>query len=164
MKKALLSILILISLIFNCYGQDSLLRPYRIDADAKMQIAKASEQANLSQKHVLIMVGGNWCKWCIMLTKFMAEHETIDSILNADFIYIHINYSKESKETRNPEVMKQLEYPQRFGFPVLVILDGNGKRLHTQNTAYLEKDESYCEEIIKDFLLKWNYKALHPIE
>ena len=35
-----------------------------------------------------------------------------------------INYSKENK---NPETMALLEYPQRFGFPVLVVLDAAGK-------------------------------------
>jgi thioredoxin-related protein len=159
MKKLILCAVILTFIFIITNGQDSLLVPYNADTDAKLQISKAVELANSENKNVLIMIGGNWCKWCIRLTQFMAGHEAIDSVLKADFVYIHINYSKENK---NPEIMKELEYPQRFGFPVLVIIDGNGKRLHTQNSLYLEKDDSYDEKIIKDFLLDWNYRALHP--
>jgi thioredoxin-related protein len=161
MNKVLICLIFLNLTFFKAFGQDTLIKPYNPEADAKLMINKAVEEAKASQKHVLIMVGGNWCKWCIRLTKFMDENAKIDSVLKADFIYIHVNYSKENK---NPEVMKQLEYPQRFGFPVLVILDGNGKRLHTQNSLYLEKDESYNDEVIVNFLLDWNYNALHPVE
>lgn len=161
MYKTLILVVSLVLVKLQINAQDTLVKPYQPEADAKMQIAKAVEEAKFTNKHVLVMVGGNWCKWCLLLTKYMNQHESIDSIINADYIYIHVNYSKENK---NPEIMRQLEYPQRFGFPVLVILDENGRRLHTQNTVYLEKDESYSEETIKDFLLDWNYQSLHPVE
>jgi thioredoxin-related protein len=158
MKNILFSLIILTFLVIDISGQDTLMKPYQPEANAQLQIKNAIMLADAAQKHILIMVGGNWCKWCIRLTKFMAEHETIDSIIKADYVYIHINYSPENK---NAEVMQQLEYPQRFGFPVLVILDSNGKKIHTQNTAYIEKDDSYNIALIKEFLLQWNYKALH---
>ena len=58
--------------------------------------------------------------------------------------------------------MAKLGYPQRFGFPVFIILDKEGKRIHTQNSAYLEQDKSYSKEKIMEFLNNWNPTALDP--
>ena len=159
MKKTFLSLFILTYSFVNSIGQDSLLKPYQVDADAKLQISNAIKEAATSNKHVLIMIGGNWCKWCIRLTQFMASHESIDSTITADYVYIHVNYSKENKNT---DIMEQLEYPQRFGFPVLVVVDQTGRRIHTQDTGILEQGEGYSVEKIKNFLLNWNVAALDP--
>ncbi len=79
--------------------------------------------------------------------------------MKADYVFLLVNYSKENK---NLDVLAKLGYPQRFGFPVLVILDQNGNRLHTQNTAYLEKDKSYSEKKLVEFLEQWSPAALDP--
>lgn len=70
-----------------------------------------------------------------------------------------VNYSKENK---SPEVLKKLEYPQRFGFPVFVILDSNGKRMHTQNSSCLEEGDGYSKTKVLDFLKQWSPDALNP--
>ena len=62
-------------------------------------------------------------------------------------------------------MLAKLRHPERFGFPVFVILDGNGKLLHTQNSAYLENKDGttgHDPKIVKDFLEAWTYKALDP--
>ena len=132
---------------------------YDPDANALEQIHRAVQTASLENKHVLVQIGGNWCPWCIKLHNFIEANPSLDSLIKADYILVHINYSKENK---NPGVMTMLEYPQRFGFPVLVILDGNGKRLNTQNTAYLEDGDSYNKEKLKEFLLNWSPAAVNP--
>ena len=129
---------------------------YNPSADAKQQIQSAIHQADMENKHVLIQVGGNWCSWCIKLHNFISGHAQIDSLIKADYVYILVNYSQEN---RNMETIAQLGYPQRFGFPVLVILDSKGDRIHTQNTAYLEEGKTYNEKKIREFLLNWNVKS-----
>jgi len=132
---------------------------YHPEADAKKQIADAVIQSKKESKQVLLMVGGNWCRWCIMFQKFITADASIDSLIKADYVMEHINYSKEYK---NLEVLKALDFPQRFGYPVFVILDGNGKRIHTQNSAYLEYGEGYSKERTMEFLSQWNKHALDP--
>lgn len=144
----------------SLHGQDAqVIKIYNPQANALNQINMAIDKAGAENKHVLIQMGGNWCPWCIKLHNFIEEHAEIDSIVRTDYVFILVNYSKENK---NPEAMALLEYPQRFGFPVLVVLDGEGKRLHTQNTLYLEEDEYYNEKRLKDFLLDWNTVAVDP--
>jgi thiol:disulfide interchange protein len=130
---------------------------YNPQADAMLDLNEAVTKANAKGKHVLVQIGGNWCKWCRMFYTWSHENATIDSLINADYVVLHSNYSKENK---NPELMKRLEYPQRFGFPVFVILDGSGNRLHTQNTGYLEDGEGYSEKKVAEFLKQWNASAI----
>ena len=132
---------------------------YDTTRNAMADIDSAICQAGNENKHVLIQVGGNWCPWCLRLHRFIESHHQLDSIITADYITVMVSYSKESK---SPEAMKRLDYPGRFGFPVLVILDSKGKRLHTQDTYFLEQDNSYSEEKIKRFLLSWNLEAVSP--
>jgi thioredoxin-related protein len=134
---------------------------YNPTADAKAQIKLAVEQAALENKHVFLQVGGNWCPWCLRLHDFIETNPTLDSIINADYVIVHLNYSKENK---NLDVMESLGFPQRFGFPVLVILDANGNRLHTQDTGLLESDKSYDADKIKTVLLGWNTNAMDSLK
>jgi thioredoxin-related protein len=132
---------------------------YDTARNAIADIDSAVQLAGIENKQVLIHVGGNWCPWCIRLHHFIQSHPQLDSIIMADYIPIRVSYSKENK---SPEAMKRLGFPERFGFPVLVILDGEGNVLHIQDTYYLEQGDSYSEEKISRFLLNWNRKAISP--
>ncbi|MBL0096669.1 MAG: thioredoxin family protein [Bacteroidetes bacterium] len=132
---------------------------YRPEADAKMEIGESVKKAKAEKKHVMLMIGGNWCRWCKMFDAFSHANAKVDSTMKADFIFLHVNYSKENK---NLDVLKSLSYPQRFGFPVFVVLDDEGKVVHTQNSAYLEEKEGYSEEKVVDFLHQWRKDAFNP--
>jgi hypothetical protein len=74
-------------------------------------------------------------------------------------VVVPVNYSKENK---NEKVLEKLGFPQRFGFPVFVILDAKGNRIHTQNSAYLEADGGYNKEKVLGFFKQWSPAALDP--
>jgi thioredoxin-related protein len=130
---------------------------YDPQANAMDDIANAVAKAGSENKHVLLQVGGNWCGWCIRFHAFVNDDPKIDSVIRANYIYLLVNYSKENK---NLDILEKLEFPQRFGFPVLVILDHEGNRIHTQNSAYLEKDKSYDRDKVMEFLKQWSPAAL----
>jgi hypothetical protein len=48
-----------------------------------------------------------------------------------------------------------------FNFPLFLILDEKGKRLHTQNSSYLEKDKNYSKEKVFEFFESWTPDALN---
>lgn len=146
--------------VFGQEGEKKVREPlYEVEADAKVQVENAIAQAKEEGKHVFLKIGGNWCKWCYYFHEFIEEDEEIKSLMDTHYITVPINYSKENK---NLEVMEMLEFPQRFGFPVFVILDSEGNRLHTQNSAYLESDESYDQKEVSRFLSQWSPGALNP--
>lgn len=128
-------------------------------ADAAADLAKTQKQAAAGNKHVLVQIGGNWCIWCKRFYKFVREDSTLNALTEKNYVTYHLNYSKENK---NLPLLKQLGYPQRFGFPVLVILDAKGNRLHTQNSALLESADTYDKEKVADMLQQWSPQALDP--
>lgn len=129
------------------------------NADSALKVAVA--EANRTGKHVFVQIGGNWCVWCARFHEFVTKDAQLDSMMKADFVVYHQNYSPEN---RNKEILARYGYPQRFGFPVFLILDGKGNLLHTQNSAYLELDKSYSKDKIMEFFRHWNKKAFDPAE
>ncbi len=134
---------------------DSLYHP---KANAEKEIALAVRQAKTENKHVLIQAGGNWCSWCLEFDRFTHQDFQLDSLLKTNYIVCHLNFSSENK---NYEIFKKYGFPVRFGFPVFLVLDGDGKLLHTQSSAYLEEGKGYSKEKTFEFLDNWRKDALN---
>lgn len=131
---------------------------YTPNEDAKISLDSCIFKAKKEKKHVLVQIGGNWCKWCIEFHRFAKADSKLDSILRADFVYYLLNYSKENK---NLKLLSKIGFPQRFGFPVFVVLDGEGVRLHTQNSSYLEDGgKSYDSRKVFEFLKQWSFDSM----
>lgn len=133
---------------------------YNPQANAAADIVAALTKAKAEHKFVLLQGGGNWCKWCIEFHRFCTADAEIDSVINKNFVWYHLNYSKENK---NGAIYAKYGYPQRFGFPVFIILNEKGERIHTQNSEYLEDGKSsYDKKKVIGFLNAWNPEALNP--
>lgn len=152
-------IAILVSFLFAFSVSSIGQKIYNPSANAKNDIANAVRKAKQEGKHVMIQVGGNWCPWCIKLHKYLNSTEEINTLLAENYVFLEVNYSKENK---NLDVLAELDYPQRFGFPVMVIIDSNGDRIHTQNTGNLEEAKAYDLKKVKSFLYNWRPDALNP--
>lgn len=158
MKKQIYLLGIVLLCVINSFAQDKKL--YNPDANATADIEAAVKKAAAENKYVLIQAGGNWCSWCLEFARLGKTDPQIDSAINSGFIWYHLNYSKENM---NEAVFAKYGYPQRFGFPVFLILDGNGQRLNTQNSEYLEDGKkSYDKKKVLSFLDQWSPKALSP--
>jgi thioredoxin-related protein len=157
--------LILLSLVMMCsaiaFSQDmTKFKLYKPDDKAEQEIAGAVKQAKAEGKHVFIQIGGNWCIWCARFNDFISNDPKIDSIIKAGYVVYHMNYSKENY---NASLLAKYGYPQRFGFPVFLILDGNGKLIHTQNSGYLEDGkQGYVRNDVIGFFNDWTPQALDP--
>lgn len=154
MKKIAL-LLFALSLCFNLSAQ----KLYDENENAKEKIDTAIKQAQKENKHILIQMGGNWCKWCLRFDEFVKNNNEISKVLEENYIVLHINHNKKDFET-----LERLEHPERFGFPVIIILDENGKRLHTQNSYYLEEGESYHAKKVLSCFKDWTPKAIKGIK
>jgi hypothetical protein len=85
------------------------------------------------------------------------EDSRLDSLLKVNYEVVKVNYSKENE---NRALLATIDYPQRFGFPVFVILDGNGKRIHTQDSGLLEDGAGYSREKVATMLTQWSADAI----
>jgi hypothetical protein len=70
-----------------------------------------------------------------------------------------LNYSPENK---NEAANAYLGNPMRFGFPVFIIVDGNGKVLHIQDSALLEEGQGYNNKKVTGFFRNWTASAIVP--
>lgn len=148
--------IILLSLSFNAFGKDST-KLYNPRANVEKDVAMALQKAKLEKKQVLLQIGGNWCVMCYRLNSFLLLDTTLKQLLNDNYVFYHVNYSNENK---NLAYLKKLNNPQRFGFPVLVVLNAEGELLHTQNSVLLQKGNGYDTEKVKSFLKNWSPSAL----
>ena len=159
MKK----LVFIIGFIFSamiCFSQDmKTFNLYKPEENAKQQISAAVKEAKNSNKHVLIQIGGNWCIWCARFNDLITTDKSIDSLVNENYAVYHLNYSKENF---NLDLLKKYKFPQRFGFPVFLILNEEGDLLHTQNSEYLESEKGYDKEKVIVFFNNWSKKALDP--
>ena len=56
--------------------------------------------------------------------------------------------------------MQRLNNPARFGFPVFVVLDTNGRVLHIQDSSFLEEGQGYNPQRVLRFFKSWTPEAV----
>jgi len=160
MKKLIFLFLLCTAVTLNAQNTESA-KPklYNPAANAKADIEAAVKKAAQESKHVLLQIGGNWCSWCILFHNKVSSNDTLKTALENNYVAYHLNYSPENK---NEDILASLGYPERFGFPVFVILDGKGNRLHTQNSVYLEQGKGHSTSAVLEFFNHWSPKAIDP--
>jgi len=109
--------------------------PYDPGADAWGELEHAAATARAEDRLVLAVVGGNWCRWCRALDRLMREDHAVRAAIDARFVVVHVN---SSKENRNQEVLERLRRPDKLGFPVLVVLSPDLEVLRQQSTEGFE--------------------------
>lgn len=157
MKRTLLIIALLAFTVY-AKAQDTT-KLYTPAADARMEIREAVKRAARTHKNVLLQIGGNWCIWCIRFNDLVTKDADLNKYLNDNYEVVHVNYSKENT---NAAVLASLGYPQRFGFPVFIVLDDKGNRLHTQNSGYLEEGKGHSKAKVMEFLKEWSPATYAP--
>lgn len=161
--KPILSVLFTLSLLaFSASGllaQKSYGTLYHPEANATEDIAQAIQKAAAEGKHVIVQGGGNWCGWCYKFHDFIEKDAELKKLFDDNYVLYHLNYSPEN---RNDALFAQYGYAQRFGFPVLIILDGKGNRIHTQDTGLLESGDGYDRKKVEGMLKAWMPTALDP--
>ena len=153
------NLVIIVFILINHVVWAQKIEIYNPKADAAKEIATAVEKASVEGKHVFLQIGGNWCPWCVKFHQFVNNDSEIKTFVENNYEVVKVNYDQNNK---NEAVLSSLEFPQRFGFPVFVILDKKGNRIHTQNSAFLEKDKGYDRERVLRFFKNWSPSALNP--
>ena len=146
-------------------AQTGLKKVYNEEINPLEQIDKAVAKAKTSGKFVICQVGGNWCPWCLRFADFITTNATISKMVNDNFEYIHVNYNPRksadaAKVQQATALMKRLNNCGRFGFPVFVVLDTNGKVMHIQDSSFLEEGQGYDQEKVLRFFKNWTPAAV----
>ncbi len=140
-------------------------RPYNENQNARADLKAVLVLAQKENKNVLIQFGGNWCSWCMRFHALVTGVPRVDSLMKHNYVYLLLNVPHE-KDKRDNNMFQEFGYPNRFGYPVFVILDKNGKRLNTQDSDAFEYPnpniKGYDTAKVIRFLTLWTPKALDP--
>ena len=156
------NIVLLIAILFSLSADAQMAQKkvYNEDINPIEQIDQAVVKAKSEGKFVICQVGGNWCPWCLRFADFITKDTTITKVINENFEYIHVNYNPrksqgEEKQAQGKALMKRLDNCGRFGFPVFVVLNEEGKVIHIQDSSFLEEGKSYSQEKVLRFFKNW---------
>ena len=163
-KKMMIAVFMALG-VMMANAQEALKRVYDESIDPMAQIDGALAKAKSEGKFVVCQVGGNWCPWCLRFADFVEKDTAVNKVVNDNFEYIHVNYNPrktagEVAQKAAAQLMERLGNPRRFGFPVFVVLDENGKVLHIQDSSFLEEGKGYSEDKVLRFFKNWTPKAL----
>lgn len=132
-------------------------KPYNDKENAEAKIAELVKQAQKENKNIILQAGGNWCIWCLRFNEFVQNTPELKKVVDENYLYYHLNYSPENK---NEKVFAKYDNPgAKFGYPVFVVLDKNGKMIHTQDSSVLEEGKGYSKEKVKAFFKEWAPKS-----
>ena len=156
------NIVLLIAILFSLSADAQMAQKkvYNEDINPIEQIDQAVVKAKSEGKFVICQVGGNWCPWCLRFADFITKDTAITKVINENFEYIHVNYNPrksqgEEKQAQGKALMKRLDNCGRFGYPVFVVLDEEGKVIHIQDSSFLEEGKSYSQEKVLRFFKNW---------
>src|SRR3954447_14804592 len=105
---------------------------YDESADAKQQLAAAEQLAARDHQRVLMVVGGNWCGWCVKLDKLFHNDKEIAALLRAEYQVVHVDINDSSKA-----VLSQYGIAVH-GVPCLAVFDPDDKLVTQHDTGSLE--------------------------
>ncbi len=130
---------------------------YDKTADAKVQLAKAVEQAKHDDKRILLMFGGDWCGWCHKLHGLFKSDRDVAHILSYE--YVLVNVDTEAPHAAELLATCKAALPQDelkgFGYPFLTVLDSDGKVVKAQQTDTLEVGDHHDPKKVAGFLEQW---------
>ena len=177
LKRTIVAFFVIL-LVIGVDAQAGILRPdgskrteveqkkvYNEDINPIEQIDQAVVRAKSAGKFVICQVGGNWCPWCLRFADFITNDTTISKVIDENFEYIHVNYNPRKSQgieklEQGKILMKRLNNAGRFGFPVLVVIDEEGKVIHIQDSSLLEEGEGYNQKKVLGFFNGWTPKAV----
>jgi thioredoxin-related protein len=110
----------------------------------------ALELARDTNRRVLIEIGGDWCRWCHVLDKFLAENEQIREQLHRYFVIVKVNVSDAND---NAEFMAG--FPKPLGYPHMYITEADGSIIFSKDTADLLENSRYSVQRFQQFIDKW---------
>jgi len=164
MKRIILALCAAV-LAVTAQAQTALKKVYNEEINPLEQIDQAIGKAKAEGKFVVCQVGGNWCPWCLRFADFISKDTTISKVIDENFEYIHVNYNprkseSEEKQLQAKALMERLNNCGRFGFPVFVIIDNEGKLIHIQDSSFLEEGQGYNQEKVLRFFQNWTPESV----
>ena len=123
---------------------------YDESRDPFVDFEMAKRDASVENKLIFILLGGEWCGWCLKLEKFIKTNAEVNSLLRDRFVFLKVNVSEGNY---NEAFLATL--PAADGYPFMVVADSNGKVLMGQSSAALQDGVDYSVVAFREFVGRW---------
>ena len=121
--------------------------------DAFQDGRDAIKLAKETNRRILIEVGGDWCKWCHVLDRFLNKNPDIKKQLHQTFVFLKVNVSDENY---NDDFLKV--FPRPLGYPHMYVTEKDGNLLLSKDTADFFVNRKYSVKRFNAFFKRWAIK------
>jgi len=112
--------------------------------------ALALALAKSTDRLVMIELGGDWCRWCLVLDNFMQKNTVVRKRLHENFVLLKVNTSDANE---NAEFFAGM--PRTNGYPHVFISRSNGGLIGSTDITRLVVKGNYDEQRFLAFLQHW---------
>jgi hypothetical protein len=148
--KSLLSLLTasFLSLALVCHAVAANGSGYDPSDNPAATLESAIAEAKTSNKQVLVIAGGDWCRWCLILNTFLSQNPDVKAELDRSFVTMKAYHGEEN---RNTPFFSKL--PRAKGYPHFWVISKEGKATQSINTGPLENGrDSYDKAAFLRFI------------
>jgi thioredoxin 1 len=123
---------------------------YPAIAAAPSDIKTALAEARRTHKRVILDFGGDWCPDCQVLNIYFHQSPNAELVAK-HFVLVDVNIGREDA---NLDIATRYGVPMPHGVPALVVVEGNGKVLYSQNKEFSDM-RHLDSSALTEFLNKW---------
>ena len=123
------------------------------EENAIANLAKAITKATKEQKNILLVAGGDWCRWCGTMSNFLEEHSKLQKEFYTKFEVVRLYYGKGINPSAKALIKK---YGKPKGTPYFYVLNSKGMLLQTYRTKALEQGYGYSKTKFTEFITKYS--------
>lgn len=124
-------------------------------ANADAALTTALAQASAEHKRVLVVAGGDWCRWCLILNTFWDNNPDTKAERDQAFVLLKV-YTGE----QNPNKAFFAKLPKAKGYPHFWVLGADGKVIKSVDTGGLESGKNgYDKEKMSAFIKEMSKDA-----
>ncbi len=118
------------------------------DPAADLETAKV--EAKRGGKRIVLNIGNAACEPCKVLDDFIGGDAELRSFRDANYVWVKVNH-----DDANPNEAFLSQFTQISTYPHLLVLDNEGKLLHSQVIDELAQGKGYDRKKFFAFLKEW---------
>jgi thioredoxin-related protein len=122
---------------------------YDSSANGEENLQKAMKRVATNGKKILIIVGGDWCRWCTKLDEFIESDEEISNKLYSQFEVVKVYLGMKMHEGSR-RLLKKYNTPRIS--PHFLVLDKEGNLVVSYKTVALEEGNGYSKSKLLGFI------------
>ena len=160
MRRVLLSVAAFIAVLVSFQAAAG--RSHDLGYDPKAnpfeQYHEAIARAQADNKLVLVIAGGDWCRWCHVLGRFVSGDAEVERGLHDAFVVMKVYVGDQNY---NEDFFSQL--PQARGAPYFWIISPEKRVLASQSTREFESGRNdYDKGEFLAFVDRWKRQIVDP--